>query len=50
MIAHRLDHHPDLYVKYDCCVVKLNTHDVGGISRTDLECATLVDALLSKVP
>src|ERR1700710_2769289 len=39
MIAHRQDHHPDLSVHYNRCVVRFNTHDVGGISATDFECA-----------
>ncbi|WP_313295304.1 4a-hydroxytetrahydrobiopterin dehydratase [Diaphorobacter sp.] len=47
-IAHTEDHHPDLSVHYDRCVVRFNTHDVGGISSTDLECAARVDALLSR--
>lgn len=47
LIAHRQDHHPDLSVHYDRCVVRFNTHDVGGISVTDLECATQADALLA---
>lgn len=47
LIAHRQDHHPDLSVHYDRCVVRFNTHDVGGISTTDLECAASADALLA---
>lgn len=46
-IAHAQDHHPDLSVHYDRCVVRLNTHDVGGISATDIECARQIDALLA---
>ena len=46
-IAHVQDHHPDLSVHYDRCVVRLNTHDVGGISATDIECARQIDALLA---
>ncbi len=46
-IAHRSDHHPDLSVHYNRCVVRFNTHDVSGISQTDFECAQAVDALLS---
>ncbi|MCD6662375.1 MAG: 4a-hydroxytetrahydrobiopterin dehydratase [Comamonas sp.] len=46
-IAHVQDHHPDLSVHYDRCVVRLNTHDVGGISATDIECAHKIDALLT---
>ncbi len=46
-IAKRQDHHPELLVTYNRCVVRFNTHDVGGISATDIDCAALVDALLA---
>ncbi len=47
-IAHAQDHHPDLSVHYNRCVVRLNTHDVGGISSTDLDCAQRIEALLDR--
>lgn len=47
LVAHAEDHHPDLSVHYDRCVVRLNTHDVGGLSSSDFECATRFDALLA---
>ena len=46
-IAHTQDHHPDLSVHYDRCVVRFNTHDVGGISGTDIDCTLRVEALLA---
>ena len=46
-IAHTQDHHPDLSVHYSRCVVRFSTHDVQGLSDTDFECASLVDALLA---
>lgn len=46
-IAHGQDHHPDLSVHFSRCVVRLNTHDVGGISITDFDCAARIDALLA---
>lgn len=46
-IAHRQDHHPDLSVHFKRCVVHFNTHDAGGISMTDFDCAAQVDALLT---
>ena len=46
-IAHAEDHHPDLSVHYNRCVVRLNTHDVQGISATDFDCASRFDALLA---
>ena len=47
LVAHGQDHHPDLSVHYNRCVVRLNTHDVKGISSTDFECATQFDALVA---
>ena len=46
-IAHTQDHHPDLSVHYNRCGVRLNTHDVGGLSATDFDCAARFDALLA---
>ena len=46
-IANAQDHHPDLAVHYNRCVVRFNTHDVKGLSETDFECAALADALLA---
>lgn len=46
-IANAQDHHPDLSVHYNRCVVRFNTHDVKGISVTDFECAAQIDALLA---
>jgi 4a-hydroxytetrahydrobiopterin dehydratase len=45
-MAHREDHHPDLSVHYDRCVVRYSTHDVGGLSENDFICAARADSLL----
>lgn len=44
-LAEQQDHHPELLLTYSTCSVRFNTHDVQGVSRSDFECATLVDAL-----
>jgi 4a-hydroxytetrahydrobiopterin dehydratase len=44
-IAHREDHHPDLEVHYNRCLVRYSTHDVGGLSLNDLVCAAKVEDL-----
>lgn len=44
-VAHREDHHPDLEVRYDRCIVLYSTHDVGGLSLNDFICAARVDEL-----
>ncbi len=46
MVAHTHDHHPDLQVSYNRCVVRFNTHDVGGLSATDFDCAAQINHLL----
>ncbi len=38
-LANVEDHHPDLSVHYDRCVVRFSTHDVGGLSEIDFICA-----------
>lgn len=45
-IAHRQDHHPDLSVHYNHCVVRYSTHDVGGLSENDFICAAKVSLLV----
>ena len=45
-IAHGEDHHPDLEVGYNRCVVRYSTHAVGGLSENDFICAARIDALL----
>ena len=49
-IAHTTDHHPDLQVTYNRCVVRLSTHDARGVSLSDFECAGRIDALLADHP
>ena len=44
-MAHREDHHQDLGVHYNRCVVRYSTHDVGGLSENDFICAARADAL-----
>ena len=45
-ISHREDHHPDMSVHYNKCVVAYSTHDAGGITLNDFICAAKLDALL----
>ncbi|MCK9538593.1 4a-hydroxytetrahydrobiopterin dehydratase [Dokdonella sp.] len=44
-IAHREDHHPDMEVHYNRCLVTYSTHDVGGLSLNDFICAARVEDL-----
>jgi 4a-hydroxytetrahydrobiopterin dehydratase len=45
-ISHRENHHPDLEVGYNTCLVRYSTHAVGGLSGNDFICAQKVEQLL----
>ena len=45
-IAHQNDHHPELEVSFNRCVVHFSTHSIGGISENDFICAAKIDALI----
>lgn len=46
-IAHQQDHHPDLEVSYNRCLVSYSTHSVGGLSINDFICAAKINAAQS---
>ena len=48
-VAHTEDHHPDLRVSFNRCIVRFSTHSAGGISRNDFICAAKADALIAFV-
>jgi 4a-hydroxytetrahydrobiopterin dehydratase len=53
-IVHAQDHHPEITLTYNRCVVRFNTHSVnggkGGISENDFICAAQTDALYEHAP
>lgn len=46
-ISHQENHHPDLEVGYNQCLVKYTTHAINGLSKNDFICAAKIDALES---
>jgi 4a-hydroxytetrahydrobiopterin dehydratase len=47
-IAEELEHHPDLELKnYNELVIRITTHDEGGITELDFELAKKIDELIS---
>lgn len=48
-VIHAEDHHPEMLVTYNRCVLKFDTHSVnggrGGLSENDFICAAKVDAI-----
>jgi 4a-hydroxytetrahydrobiopterin dehydratase len=53
-MVHAQDHHPEITLTYNRCVVRFNTHSVnggkGGISENDFICAAQTDALYEQAP
>ncbi|MEB0138405.1 MULTISPECIES: 4a-hydroxytetrahydrobiopterin dehydratase [unclassified Undibacterium] len=51
-VIHAQDHHPELVVSFNRCVIKFDTHTVndghGGISVNDFICAAKVDAVFEQ--
>lgn len=45
-MAHKEDHHPDLEVGYNHCLVRYSTHAIGGLSENDFICAAKVNKLI----
>ena len=45
-IAHREDHHPDIFFGYKTCRVAFSTHSLKGLSENDFISAAKVNALL----
>ena len=46
-VSHREDHHPDIVVGYNQCVVTYTTHAIGGLSENDFICAAKIDKLFT---
>ena len=45
IVAESLDHHPEWSNVYNKVVVRLSTHDAGGITELDFKLASRMDAL-----
>ena len=41
--ADRMDHHPDIDVRWTTVTMLLSTHSQGGLTRKDLELAAVID-------
>jgi 4a-hydroxytetrahydrobiopterin dehydratase len=44
-IANQENHHPDMEVGYNYCVVKFMTHAVNGLTQNDFICAAKINLL-----
>jgi 4a-hydroxytetrahydrobiopterin dehydratase len=44
-IANKTNHHPDMEVGYNRCLVRYSTHSVGGLSEKDFVCGAKVNVV-----
>lgn len=44
-IANQENHHPDLEVGYNYCLIKYTTHAVNGLTKNDFICAAKINQL-----
>jgi len=44
-MAHQENHHPDMEIGFNYCLVKYSTHAVNGLTKNDFICAAKVDNL-----
>lgn len=43
--AERMNHHPDIDIRYTRVTVALTTHDAGGITQKDVDLAVTMESL-----
>jgi 4a-hydroxytetrahydrobiopterin dehydratase len=44
-VSHTEDHHPEMTVTYNTCLVRYDTHSAHGLTDNDFICAAKADAL-----
>lgn len=44
-VAHKENHHPDLEVSYDKCIIRITTHDKNGVTEMDFKLAQKINEL-----
>jgi 4a-hydroxytetrahydrobiopterin dehydratase len=50
LVAEKMDHHPEWRNVYKTVEVALSTHDAGGVTRLDIELATVMNAIAKLTP
>jgi len=45
-IAERLEHHPDIHIRWTTIKLEIQTHDEGGVTAYDIKLATQIERSL----
>jgi 4a-hydroxytetrahydrobiopterin dehydratase len=48
LLAERMDHHPDIEIRYRQVTLRLSTHSAGGLTERDFHLAQQIDTALEK--
>ena len=46
--AEKLDHHPDIHIRWTTVRLEIQTHDEGGVTALDIKLATEIEKQLKK--
>ena len=44
-LANKENHHPDMKLSYNQCIIHYKTHAINGLSENDFICAAKIDSL-----
>jgi len=44
--AEKMNHHPDILIRYNKVTLTLTTHSAGGLTQKDFELAKIIDKLV----
>ena len=47
-VAEKLEHHPDIRIRYTTVTLALQTHSAGGVTRWDIQLARALDRLVRR--
>ena len=46
-VAERMDHHPDIDIRWRTVAFRLSTHDAGGVTALDVALAHAIDGIVA---
>lgn len=49
VLIEKMNHHPEWFNVYGRVIVDLTTHDAGGITKRDVELASMLDGIAGKL-